>query len=277
MTSSYRAVEDVDRLHFQASLTHKADRRCISLAVDTALRAGRTLPLRVLDVGFGSGVVTSLRFGGDARFQVTAIDRDERCVALARAAFAHPNVLYRAADVEQADIRHRYDIVWASYVVHHAQDPAVMLQRLWRLVDAGGALLVRTCDDDRLRQDPPNAFYEALKEASENAPGLSNRYHGQSLPDDARALQPPPSAVEAIRSSITSVRMTAAERRAFFDFVCKPRYDYWRRAALSGWGAAAERQLGLSKYQSEREAFAASRSAVWRHSLQIWMMTKGFP
>ncbi|MEZ5959919.1 MAG: class I SAM-dependent methyltransferase [Hyphomonadaceae bacterium] len=272
--SSYRATSDVQRLHFQASLTEAGDLECISRAVGAASRAGRSLPLRVLDVGFGSGLVTGSRFGGDARFQVHAIDKDAECATLAGAQFGYPNIEYRTADIEVDDVGAGYDLVWASYVAHHAAIPAKFLQRLWDRVAEGGALLVRTCDDAKLEQAPPNAFYRTLKVATENVPGVSNRYHGQAIASELSALAPRPAEIEEIQSPVSTGHMSESDRRSFFDFVCQPRLDYLRRAVTSGWQCDLDASAVLSDYAGQREAFAASTSESWSHCLQIWRAQK---
>jgi SAM-dependent methyltransferase len=102
---------------------------------------------KVADLGCGSGYVARMFEASGAR--VTGVDRDTDLIALA--AQNAPRVRWMNADVSNPGAWgcSGFDIIWSSFTIAYAPDPAVWLER-WRaalvpggrivLIDVGGLL-----------------------------------------------------------------------------------------------------------------------------------------
>jgi SAM-dependent methyltransferase len=100
-----------------------------------------TPPLRILDVGCGTGLNTS-RFVA-AGHRVTGIDLSSVAVAkyCARGFDGH------VCDIEAGPLQFEpgsFDLVFASGVIEHCSDTAVFLQEAFRMTKPGGRILVLT-------------------------------------------------------------------------------------------------------------------------------------
>jgi len=107
-------------------------------------------PLRLADVGSGTGRLTSLLadvFGGPA----LGIEPSERMRAFAAAALPHPNVRLIGGACEAIPlVDHAVDGAVLFGVWHHLRDRAAGAAELARVVRPGGTLLIRTTPSDRL-------------------------------------------------------------------------------------------------------------------------------
>ena len=101
--------------------------------------------LTLLDVGCGGGLVAEpmSRLG----FAVTAVDADDRAIAVARAHAAATglSIDYRIAAAESmVGNGQRFDAVLALEIIEHVADPAVFLRSVGALVRQGGAFIGAT-------------------------------------------------------------------------------------------------------------------------------------
>ncbi|MBI5708742.1 MAG: class I SAM-dependent methyltransferase [Candidatus Eisenbacteria bacterium] len=152
---SYRPREFWDRRlaeHFdlrgtgETGLSLAYNRACYALRREVLERALREAGLdpagrQVLDVGCGTGFFTAHYLARGA--QVTGLDIAPTSVERLRARF--PAARFVLADVSEADIEGRFDIVNAFDVIYHITDDArweAALRRLGAAVAAGGLLLV---------------------------------------------------------------------------------------------------------------------------------------
>jgi ubiquinone/menaquinone biosynthesis C-methylase UbiE len=111
------------------------------------LRAGQSL----LDVGCGPGTITADLARAVAPGRVTALERTEDALALARAEIARQgidNVEFMVGDVHDLlDIPDdRYDVVHAHQVLQHVADPLRALTEMRRVAKPGGLVAVRDGD-----------------------------------------------------------------------------------------------------------------------------------
>ena len=101
--------------------------------------------LTLLDIGCGGGLVAEpmSRLG----FAVTAVDADDRAIAVARAHAEATglSIDYRIASAESmAGAGQRYDAVLALEIIEHVADSAVFLGSVGALVRQGGAFIGAT-------------------------------------------------------------------------------------------------------------------------------------
>jgi SAM-dependent methyltransferase len=96
---------------------------------------------RALDLGCGAGQLAHhLATRGAA--EVIGIDVSERMLALARARWAHPRVVYRREGAADASFPPgRFDLVVSSLVLHYIDDYRGLVERIARWLVPGGALV----------------------------------------------------------------------------------------------------------------------------------------
>ena len=108
-------------------------------------RVGVRNGMRCLDVGCGNGAVTlklALRVGSTG--QVVGIDRDERCLELARQKAAQYKLPadFRAQDVTDLGEVNAYDLVYSRFLLTHLTKPDEALERIVRAARRGGWVIV---------------------------------------------------------------------------------------------------------------------------------------
>ena len=112
---------------------------------DTVLMILKSLRLtnpRILDFGCGTGWFTEeLSHLGRA----TGIDLSETAIAVAQAAY--PNVAFVAGNIYDTTFpAGHFDVVVSQEVVAHVEDPAAYLDRIARMLQPGGYLIITTAN-----------------------------------------------------------------------------------------------------------------------------------
>src|SRR4051812_44519576 len=104
----------------------------------------RTLPLRILDLGCGPGVMASRLVEEFPHAQLTLFDITvemiDRCVSRLG---ANPRVSFRVGDLRDDDFGSGYDLILASLSLHHAtlDERPSLAGRLFRSLVPGGQLI----------------------------------------------------------------------------------------------------------------------------------------
>ncbi|MBO6730842.1 MAG: class I SAM-dependent methyltransferase [Maricaulis sp.] len=148
---------DDQRLSIQAALTAKADHNVINEAIEQIrIEVGRR-PIRILDVGCGTGEVTCSRFQHLDQIDVTAIDASKEAIEIARQRCTSKKIRFQASVLDQVPAN-RFDLIFCSYSAHH--NASSFLQEVWSRLRPDGTLLVRTCNDRLFtvcvcREQPP--------------------------------------------------------------------------------------------------------------------------
>ncbi len=150
--------EEAGRLSRQQESYYELDMQAIGTALDALGKDGIT----VLDLGCGNGSVTLSRFGEDPRIRkVIAVDVHEGNLAEARqraAAYGDRFVFAKVdlnGDTAIEDIRQvmaengvaAFDLVFAALVLHHLENPKLLLLKLYDIFDERGKIIVRGSDD----------------------------------------------------------------------------------------------------------------------------------
>jgi len=102
----------------------------------------RSVPLRVIDLGCGTGTVAAKVLESFPNAQVTCLDVAENMIAVAKGKLArHPEVRYLEADFQFFDFSGKYDAVVSSLAIHHLltdPDKQTLYRRIYENLNAGG-------------------------------------------------------------------------------------------------------------------------------------------
>jgi tRNA (cmo5U34)-methyltransferase len=102
----------------------------------------RSTPLRVIDLGCGTGTVAAKVLETFPNAQVTCLDLAENMIAIARAKLArYPQVQYIVSDFQSFDFDGKYDAVVSSLALHHLPtdaDKQNLYRRIYEHLNAGG-------------------------------------------------------------------------------------------------------------------------------------------
>ncbi|MBC9783797.1 methyltransferase domain-containing protein [Heliobacterium chlorum] len=96
---------------------------------------------RILDIGAGTGLFTSLFAEKYPQGKFTLIDISEKMLDVARKRFGdHPNMTYVVADYTKHSFTEKYDMVISSLSIHHLTDDEkrLLYQRIYSLLKQGG-------------------------------------------------------------------------------------------------------------------------------------------
>lgn len=154
-----------------------------SASEDFMLRAGLRAGHRCLDLGCGSGELTTRLAEIAAPGEVVGIDFDPGIVAVAteRAAQASTTHVPRfmVANVEALpEGLGGFDLVSARYVLSHLRDPLGVLRSMWSLCRPGGVVAVEDTDVDAMSSEPHCPALDRcieLNRALTQARGLTSR------------------------------------------------------------------------------------------------------
>ena len=102
----------------------------------------RSEPLRVIDLGCGTGTVAARVLDEFPNAQVTCLDVAENMIAIARIKLAaHPLVNYAAADLNDFEFCGKYDAIVSSLALHHlvtVEDKQNFYRRIYGSLNSGG-------------------------------------------------------------------------------------------------------------------------------------------
>lgn len=102
-------------------------------------------PIRVLDIGCGTGLFSALLLARYPEARLTLIDLSDQMLGMARQRFAgHANIRYILADYTRHDWQgDTFDLVISALSIHHlpAQDKAHLYKTVYTLLAPGGIFL----------------------------------------------------------------------------------------------------------------------------------------
>ncbi|BAL89761.1 putative methyltransferase [Actinoplanes missouriensis 431] len=141
------------------------------LGVEFADRAGLAPGLRALDVGCGTGALTTVLVERLGAGSVVAVDPSASFVEAIRARL--PEVDVRQAPAERLPFPDgSFDVTLAQLVVHFMTDPVAGLREMGRVTRPGG--LVGACVWDHAGgRGPLTTFWQAVRSLDPAAPGES--------------------------------------------------------------------------------------------------------
>ena len=138
---------------------------------------------KVLEAGCGLGRRAQLiAQKTNYQVEVTAIDKSEKTLALAKKLASATNLIYQQVDVESLPFASDYfDVVTADRLLICFKDPLPALKEMYRVLKPGGKLVVTDFD-------PASIFIAPADEKMHQVfmdiymPSFSNRFIGRSLP-----------------------------------------------------------------------------------------------
>jgi tRNA (cmo5U34)-methyltransferase len=141
---------DAIRKHFEEE-AREFDRIIVALIpaysqmVDALVQAipfENSSPVRVADLGCGTGTVAVRVLGSFPNAQVTCLDLAENMITMARAKLRrHPQVQYAVCDFNRFDLDRNYDAVVSSLSLHHLvtnDDKREFYRRIYESLRPGG-------------------------------------------------------------------------------------------------------------------------------------------
>jgi ubiquinone/menaquinone biosynthesis C-methylase UbiE len=143
--------EEIERLEAQQPGVEEALRRALACC---------TLPPkpRVLEVGCGTGVLTCALAAALPDARITAIDQDERLLALARRRCPQAPIRFERQDAAALPYATRsFDLALCRYVLMHQETPLAVVGEMHRVVDLGGYAIAFEPDWAARAVYPPNA------------------------------------------------------------------------------------------------------------------------
>jgi tRNA (cmo5U34)-methyltransferase len=107
-----------------------------------AIPFGRSDPLRVMDLGCGTGTVAAQVLNAFPNAQITCLDVAENMIAIARTKLAaYPLVNYTAADFSDFEFCGEYEAIISSLALHHLatdEDKQKLYRRIYGSLAPGG-------------------------------------------------------------------------------------------------------------------------------------------
>ena len=107
-----------------------------------AIPFGKSKPLRVIDLGCGTGTVAAQILNAFPNAEVTCLDLAENMITIARAKLArYPLVNYVAANFSTFEFYSEYDAIVSSLALHHLitdEDKRNFYRRIYRSLSSGG-------------------------------------------------------------------------------------------------------------------------------------------
>ncbi len=189
-TYSAETKAEFKRLKIQAVNTREADLNALKYVTDNL---PDTSALRILDMGCAYGFVTRDRFRRYAGATVLGVDRSEELINFARINNDFEGAHYEVLDLESEDFEEtletymdkygieQFDIVFASLVIHHLQNPNKLLRRIRKYLSKEGFIVIRGSDDGSIISCNDDGLIQKILDLHLNADGISDRLNGRKI------------------------------------------------------------------------------------------------
>ena len=156
--SSYKAENksELKRLRIQAINTREPDQNAIKYVLDHMPQKEQ---LSILDMGCAYGFVTKDRFAKIPNAKVIGVDRSEILIDYAKENSMFNGASYYVLDLEDEEVIdnlyeimqkeniEKFDIIFASLVIHHLKNPNKLLRNIRKVLADDGYIIIRGSDD----------------------------------------------------------------------------------------------------------------------------------
>ncbi len=183
MKTNQEKVWDMKRLETQAKGKMQYDNYILeNIGIDKLEKAN------VLDLGCSNGFKTYELFNRENIDKVVGVDWSSKAIEQANEKYqGNKKFSFICDDIYNINFEEKFDIVYLSFVLHHAQDKIKLLKKVFSLLKNGGYVVIKTIDDSSIIAYPDEKgvidkilkLYDTkIKNLSVNTK-FTDRYHGK--------------------------------------------------------------------------------------------------
>ena len=190
--SSYRAEIKTEhkRLKIQARNTREPDMNAIEYVL-------KKLPhldeINILDMGCAYGFVTKDRFSFIPNAKVVGVDRSDKLIEFAKENSMFEGSSYHVIDLEDEEVIEnieeimeergieKFDIIFASLVIHHLKNPNKLLRKVRRILSKDGFIIIRGSDDGSMVTYNDDDLIKKIIDLHLSCDGISDRLNGRKI------------------------------------------------------------------------------------------------
>ena len=190
--SSYKAENksELKRLRIQAINTREPDQNAIKYVLDHMPQKEQ---LSILDMGCAYGFVTKDRFAKIANAKVIGVDRSEMLIEYAKENSMFNGASYYVLDLEDEEVIdnlyeimqkeniEKFDIIFASLVIHHLKNPNKLLRNIRKVLADDGYIIIRGSDDGSIVTYNDDGLIQKVVDLHLSCDGISDRLNGRKI------------------------------------------------------------------------------------------------
>lgn len=190
--SSYKAElkSELRRLKIQAINTREPDNNAIKYVLE---HMPTKQQVNILDMGCAYGFVTKDRFSKIEGAKVIGVDRSPELIQYATNNSMFPNASYHVIDLEdefvidnieeimESQNIEKFDIIFASLVIHHLKNPNKLLRKIRRILSEDGYVIIRGSDDGSMVTCNDNGLIQKVIDLHLSCDGISDRLNGRKI------------------------------------------------------------------------------------------------
>lgn len=185
------AALERERLRMQGENTLAFDMRVLNTVLKEKADAG----YNVLDIGCAQGFVGYSRFADERFKNVLGIDRNFDCISYANSENRPLKFQYAQVDLETPDFEkhlefemkrirvEKFDIIFASLVLHFLRDPVYCILQLRNYLNPGGYFIIRGSSDETkiANSDADTELIKRIISRTYALPGIADRKNGSKI------------------------------------------------------------------------------------------------
>lgn len=190
--SSYKAENksELKRLRIQAINTREPDQNAIKYVLDHMPQKEQ---LSILDMGCAYGFVTKDRFAKIPNAKVIGVDRSEILIEYAKENSMFNGASYYVLDLEDEEVIdnlyeimqkeniEKFDIIFASLVIHHLKNPNKLLRNIRKVLADDGYIIIRGSDDGSIVTYNDDGLIQKVVDLHLSCDGISDRLNGRKI------------------------------------------------------------------------------------------------
>ena len=190
--SSYKAENksELKRLRIQAINTREPDQNAIQYVLDHMPQKEQ---LSILDMGCAYGFVTKDRFAKIPNAKVIGVDRSEILIEYAKENSMFNGASYYVLDLEDEEVIdnlyeimqkeniEKFDIIFASLVIHHLKNPNKLLRNIRKVLADDGYIIIRGSDDGSIVTYNDDGLIQKVVDLHLSCDGISDRLNGRKI------------------------------------------------------------------------------------------------
>ena len=190
--SSYKAENksELKRLRIQAINTREPDQNAIKYVLDHMPQKEQ---LSILDMGCAYGFVTKDRFAKIPNAKVIGVDRSDLLIDSAKENSMFNGASYYVLDLEDEEVIdnlyeimqkeniEKFDIIFASLVIHHLKNPNKLLRNIRKVLADDGYIIIRGSDDGSIVTYNDDGLIQKVVDLHLSCDGISDRLNGRKI------------------------------------------------------------------------------------------------